>query len=325
MEQEEDNKIQADQQDIEEFDYPIARVTVGGVDTIVTKALAENALATVHFIKGFKSSPYLYKDLMDKLTDHGINVVLVTLPDPEDEIDFLEDYEDIAKAVYVDGELDHLTPAGLPTIAANHSIGGFLMTKLLTDDDYAKTIKERYDSLFFASPFYGSKYHRIPILKPLSYLYSAFNANAAVGTTWLERAFLGAAANDNMMEGEKALANHRQALYMDVPTFQLLKDIEEHGFPQEALDIPAVFHISTKDQVSYNALTVDMADQMNGELISSQGGHSYIRSTESGRMILTYEILRAVQRKFKAKLNLGEQQEDKMAAENENSGPSLDI
>lgn len=280
-----------------DFPYPIACKNIGGVDTIVTTAEAKNAFATLHFLKGFKSSPYLYEDLMHALTDHGINVVLISLPDPEDEIDFLEDYEQIARAVYIDGELDYLHDPELPMIAANHSIGGFLFTKFLMDEENAKAISERYESAFLASPFYGSKYHRIPVLKTLTYLYSIFNASAHVGTTWLERQFLHA-ANDNYSEGKKALANHRQALYMDVPTNELVNEIRLKGFPEISQKFPVVFHTAAYDQVSFNALTTEVASHLNSKLISSLGGHSHIRETEAGQRLLIYEILDVIQKKW---------------------------
>ncbi|MFP4313475.1 MAG: hypothetical protein ACLFR0_04015 [Alphaproteobacteria bacterium] len=291
--------MEQDVQKIEEkniFPYPICRMKVGGVDTIVTKAQAKNPYATVQFIKGFKSSPYLYEELMHTLTDHGINVTLVSLPDPEDEIDFLDDYEHIAKAVYVDGELDHLHNENLPLIAASHSIGGFLMTKLLTEEDSAQKINERYESAFLASPFYGSKYHRIPVIKTFAFLYSTFNGHAYVGTTWLERQFLNA-ANDTK-EGEKALANHKQALYMDVPTHNLIQDIRTNGFPDIARELPITFHLSSHDQVSFNALAKEISGHLNSKVIESIGGHSHIRATEAGRRLLTFDVLDTIQKSW---------------------------
>lgn len=312
----EQKDLQTDPITQKKFPYPIASITVGGVDTIVTKAESDEAFATVHLIKGFKSSPYLYKDLMETLTDHGINVVLISLPDPEDEIDFMDEYEHIAKAVYIDGELDYLHDENLPKIAASHSIGGFLITKLLTEADHAQKIKDRYESMFFASPFYGSKYHSIPLVRAFAYLYSVFNANAHVGTTWLERQFIHA-ANDNFNEGDKALANHKQALYMNTPTNELINKIRDNGLPDVVRDIPATFHMASFDQVSFNALTTEIAKHFNSKLISSQGGHSHIRETDAGRRILAYEILDVIQRKY---LSQALKQDD--AEVNQMPGPS---
>ena len=74
---------------------PVQYASLGGVTTLVTAIECDNPIAEIHFIKGFKSSPLLYEDLMEDLMENNINIILVSLPNPLDEIDFFEDYEKI--------------------------------------------------------------------------------------------------------------------------------------------------------------------------------------------------------------------------------------
>tara|TARA_B100000242_G_scaffold288679_1_gene257265 strand:- start:2475 stop:3476 length:1002 start_codon:yes stop_codon:yes gene_type:complete len=265
---------------------PVQYASLGGVTTLVTAIECDNPIAEIHFIKGFKSSPLLYEDLMEDLMENNINIILVSLPNPLDEIDFFEDYEKIAKAVYLDGELDDITSGTLPLIAANHSTGGFLMTKLLMDEDKAERINQRYTGAIFASPFYGSAYHRNTILAPFTKLYSKIFSRHAVGTTWLERQFTRAAAPLQSEDYLKSMANHRQALYMDGPTSELVRDIHAQGFPDILKDIKPTFLLGKKDKVSYNALSHSVAKIMGATIKELNGGHSQIRKSEQGRNFL---------------------------------------
>lgn len=275
------------------FNYPIKTKVLGGVETLVTFGEAENPVATVHFVKGFKSSPYLYKDFMDEMVANGINVILVTLPDPEHDLDFFEEYEYIAEAVYLGGELDYLTDPELPLIAANHSTGGYLLTKLLTSDLQAEVFNDRYDASAYVAPFYGSRYHNTDYLGPLAKLYSRIFGSRLVGTTWLERQFYKAAANDNSEE-DKMLANHMQALYMHGPTQALMKTIRDKGLPSISKDMPSKFFLSLDDQVSYNVLAAEVAAEMYADIVPLDGTHSHIRETAHGRAIFADYILDVV-------------------------------
>ena len=272
------------------FDYPIKTKILGGVETLVTFAEAENPVATLHFVKGFKSSPELYKEFLDDMVSKGINVVLVTLPDPYEEVDFFEEYEFIAEAVYLGGELDYLTDPDLPRIAANHSTGGFLLTKLLSSEIEAEVFNERYDGSAYVAPFYGSRYHRASYLGPLATLYSYLAGDRLVGTTWLERQFYKAAANDNEEE-EKMVANHRQALYMDRPTRRLMNDIRKNGMPDAVMEKPSKFFLSMNDQVSYNVLATEVAREMGANIKLLDGSHSHVRQTQNGRDALSDFVL----------------------------------
>ncbi|MFN3700384.1 MAG: hypothetical protein ACK4VI_02545 [Alphaproteobacteria bacterium] len=261
------------------FRHPIEHMRLGGVDTYITRAHIKDPIAEVHFIKGFKSNPYLYEKLLNTLNKSGINVTLVTLPDPADEIDFLESYEKIAKAVYIDGELDRLSKYTAPKIAANHSTGGFLLTKLLTDPDHAKRFSERYEGTVMAAPFYGSRYHN-SIWRGAAKLYSRVFANAAVGTTFLESAFLRAIQSSD--ETNKQIANHRQALYMHRPTSELMQAIRESGFPRVLKRENIHFLSGEHDLVSHNPFIEEVANIMGAKTDSVDSGHSFIHKTDEG-------------------------------------------
>lgn len=256
---------------------------VGGVETLVTTATCPDPIAELHFIKGFKSSPDLYSDLIRQLIENRINIVLVTLPDPSEDIHFLEDYEKIARGVYIDGALDTVTPGNPPKIAANHSTGGFLLTKLLMDQGDAYLFRERYQGTFCAAPFYGTPYYRIGILSSLTRLYSHLAANKTVGTTWLERQFHNAATLD---DDPRSYANHKQALYMDSPTKALIERIRKDGFPDAAKDIPALFLAGRQDNVSHNGLVREVAKAMGANFQMQSGGHSQIRQSIEARHLL---------------------------------------
>lgn len=275
------------------FNYPIETKILGGAETVVTFAEAEDPVATLHFVKGFKSDPKHYKDFLDDMVSKNINVVLVTLPDPLEEIDFYEEYEYIAEAVYLGGELDYLTDPNLPLIAGNHSTGGFLLTKLLTSPLLAQEFSERYDANALIAPFYGSRYHSDNYIGPLAKLYSKIFGNKLVGTTWLERQFYKAAANDNQEE-DKMLANHRQALYMMGPTQKLMKEIRKNGLPESLHDMQTKFFLSLDDQVSHNLLSAEVAAEMQADIVPLDGTHSHVRETAHGRSIFADFILDVV-------------------------------
>lgn len=269
---------------------PTQYATLGGVDTLITAVECENPIAEVHFVKGFKSSPFLYEQLLEELAENNINVVLVTLPDPLDEIDYLEDYEKLVKAVYIDGELDGLTNTSAPRFASNHSTGGFLLTKLLMDEDNAKSFKSRYESALFASPFYGSAYHSTGLFAPLAKLYSRIFSERAVGTTWLERQFYKAATATQSYEEMKEIANHRQALYMNGPTKELMENVRARGFPEALKSMPISFVLGRQDQVSYNLHSHEVANAMSAEVHTLEGGHSQHRKRKFGRDFIVNNI-----------------------------------
>lgn len=269
---------------------PTQYATLGGIETLVTAVECENPIMTAHFVKGFKSSPFLYEQLLEDLVENNINVILVTLPDPLDEIDFFKDYEKLAKAVYIDGELDNYIESNAPLFAANHSTGGFLLTKLLMDEDNAETFKQRYEGALFASPFYGSAYHRSGILAPVAKLYSRIFSESAVGTTWLERQFLKATNATQSEEDMKEIANHRQALYMNGPTKKLMDDIRKTGFPDTIKDMPISFVLGRQDQVSYNLLSHEVAGALHADIRTLEGGHSQHRKRKFARDFIINHI-----------------------------------
>ncbi len=277
---------------------PVRNMRIGEVETRITVVTCPNPVAELHFIKGFKSNPILYAALIDELIQSNINVILVSLPDPLDETHFFEDYEKIAKAVYVEGALDKISPNNPPLIAANHSTGGFLLTKLLMDESNAQKIHDRYEGIVFASPFYGSLYHRHRIFAPISHLYSRLVSDKAIGTTWLERQFYKAATLEPD-DDEKSFANHRQALYMDGPTRDLMQDIHYDGFPEIARKIPSVFLIGRNDKVSYNVLTNEVAEKLQSNVYLLDGGHSQVRKTPQGREFLIDFIKDKTQNAYK--------------------------
>lgn len=275
---------------------------LGGVETYVTTSVCASPVAEAHFIKGFKSDINLYKKLIRTLHDNNINAVMVTLPDPADEVNYLEDYEKIAKAVFVDGELDKSGFPPTPKFAVTHSTGGYLLTKLLMDEQNAKTIARRYQSALFAAPYYGTKWHRMPYIGSVGKIYSDYHADKPVGMTWLERTgtsllerlFSAASGyndgteDESILENEdlKALANHKQGLYMDGPTAQLIQDIAEKGFPEIARSFPTFFLTAARDKVCYNPLAVQVANQINGQHFEIKGGHSLLRKTQEGPSFL---------------------------------------
>lgn len=199
------------------------------------------------------------------------------------------------KAVYVDGELDGLTKSHAPLVAANHSTGGFLLTKLLMDEKHAKTFTDRYESALFASPFYGSAYHRAGVLAPLAKLYSRIFSEHAVGTTWLERQFSKAANATQSYEDMKEIANHRQALYMNGPTQKLMEDIRTKGFPDVIKAMPKSFVLGRQDAVSYNLLSYEVASTMNAKATTLEGGHSQHRKRKTARDFIINQIKSHVQ------------------------------
>lgn len=297
------------------FNFPVSVMKLGGVETMVTVAEAKDPVATIHFLKGFKSHPVLYKKFLEDMTQAGINVVLVTLPDPGEQTDYMEDYEKIAQAVYVDGEVDSLLNDKLPRIAASHSTGSFLKMKLLTQDDEAKAMTERYDSTFSAAPFFGNKYHRLILFGHLARLYSSLQKHVPVGTTWLERQFSNAAGTDP--KEIKMLANHRQALYMDKPTKALMNHIRANGFSEYAKNIRHTFMLGHQDMVSYNALSREVAKHLGAKVAMMEGGHSMVRKRESGRNRLKFHVLNTAQ-KFMRKAN-----EAPQSPSNENDPPKI--
>ncbi len=278
----------------EPFEYPVSVMELGGIETMVTVAEAENPVATIHFVKGFKSHPVYYKELLDDMTAAGINVVLVTLPDPGEHVDFIEEYEGLVHAVYAEGALDHLVDDTVPRIAAGHSTGAFLFAKMLTKDVLAKTISERYESSFSAAPFFGSKHHNRPLLGRLARLYSTLFADTPVGNTWMERLLSKSELADR--KDIKMLANHRQALYMDQPTQEFMKHIREHGFSKHARDIDHKFVLGMRDDVSHNGLSREVAQMLDARVIELVGGHSTVRKRPAGRNLLQYHVYKTLQK-----------------------------
>lgn len=294
----------------------VKKRSLDGIKTYVTEMTCENPIAEIHFIKGFKSHPKYYEDFLKTMHDNGINVVMVTLPDPGDNIDYLEDYEKIAKALLIDGALDRSGYPPTPKFIVTHSTGGYLLTKQLMDEQKAASIHERYQGAYFAAPYYGSKYHRMRGIAPLGRLYSRVFADSAVGTTWLERKgsilldrlFNQAADPIEVMqngieedEDLKAIANHRQGLYMDGPTRALINEIEAHGFPDAAKSFPTLFLTGTTDNVCLNSLTEKVAGAIGGLHVSVQGGHSLLRKTqEAPSLLMDYIRTRLHQMKMDA-------------------------
>ena len=263
---------------------------------MVTVAEARNPVACVHFIKGFKSHPHIYQDLLEELNRSNISVVLITLPDPENRIGYMDDYESIAHDVCVEGAVDFLTTntIGIPKILASHSTGGFLITKALMDEEQAAAISQRYAGTFFAAPFYGNKYHRHPMLRPVTHFISAAMGEVPVGTTWLERQFQMSPSDEH--DDVKMLANHRQAIYMDGPTKDLVKQIKKEGFSDAAINMDHTFLLGNQDQVSYNALSKAVAHALSAKVCTFDGGHSMVRKSPEGRKALTSQVYITLQK-----------------------------
>ena len=278
-----------DQREHENFPYPIHRMRVGNVDTTVTVAKAENPVATIHLLKGFKSSPLIYKNLLDEAVLAGINVVMVTLPDPDDQADFMDDYDAIANAFFNKGELDSMVPENLPVIAATHSTGGFLLTRILMNDEAAATIKDRYASLYNSAAFFGNKHYR-GIRRQFSIALSGLNGDTPVGETALEKAVLtlrgifDSETKDMLQKYKamKAVVNHKQALYMDAPTRDLLIQSKQSGFPEISTQIPVTFVLLEGDKVSDNTSTKKIANALGADIETMEGTHGTIWRSKRG-------------------------------------------
>ncbi len=274
----------------------IREVTLGGHKTLFSVLKADEPVATLHFIKGFKSSPEYYADFMRDMADSGFNVVLVTLPDPGDDVDFMESYEDIMRAVCVDGALDKVAGGdNLPRVLGSHSTAGFIKSKFLLDPVDARKIASRYQGAVFAAPFYGNPLYRLKFIRPLTHAYSKAAGKIAVGTTWLERQFVRANDND-LSEGEKAIANHHQAVYMDGPTKAFMDDLQSgrRFYTEDAHAFPTKFMLADGDKVGFNSLSRAVAGQLNAEVVPVRGSHSEHRKTLEGRAMFAHLLHRVL-------------------------------
>lgn len=273
------------------FEYPVTIMDVGGVSTMVTLAEAQNAdpaAPTIHFIKGFKSHPAFYKILLDDLTEAGINVVLVTLPDPGHDVDFMDHYEDLVEAVILDGVLDPLTSSHGPRIAAGHSTGAFLIAKILQDSEAdAKQFGTRYEGAYLASPFFGNRFTRWPLGRLLTRMLEKFaGVEAHVGSTWIEQALRKEELEDEPDIGDKEIkmfANYRQSRYMAGPTSDFMKKLGQEGFNKTAKALNIVFALGKHDQIGMNKLSKQVAKALKAKVRNHDGGHSFIRKTKEGR------------------------------------------
>lgn len=254
---------------------------------------AESPIASIHFVSGFKTDVNNYYRIARRFADIGIESILCPLRDPGYDIDFDAEYNELAKAVYVKGKLDQFTTPNIPIFAGNHSTGGFLFTKLLSQENSAAIIAQRYKGFFMEAPFYGSWFHRHPLVAPAAKAISRRNANELVGNTGIEISLM-KRFNEELHEKLaefKANVTHEQALYFEHITSAFLNSIKETEFPTTIKNMPSLMVLGNNDDYGWNKLSEEIATRINTPIIPVNAGHRVLFKSDEGlREVINFTL-----------------------------------
>ena len=198
----------------------------------------------VDLLKGFKSDIGCWQPPVNATAQYaGHRTNVYGFRHPGNSVDFLPEYRERAQEIFCGG--DEFTDTGIPRVASAHSLGAFLLMELLTDDETASAIAERYDAITTFNGFLGSQYKNTPLRER----YANWFRDAAVGTTWIERRFSRASKEYETHE----LPTHAQGLMFDKESDILLEKIFDNGgFSKAVENTPITFVIGNYDTVCDN-------------------------------------------------------------------------
>jgi hypothetical protein len=206
------------------------------------------------FLKGFKSALSSWISPIEDLAEKGHSTTVSGFKSPDTRLNFLNRYRKLAKGVFCPDALGiqkeaaqkhEKTNPDVLRVAAAHSLGGFLLTELLTNDETAEHIRKNYDAVVVINGFMGSKYANIPGRRLLTRLFP----KAPVGTTGIERIFSSASAQYEPEE----LPTHAQGLLLDRAGAALVQKIQNQGgFSEKLRGMPVLFITGKDDEVCNN-------------------------------------------------------------------------
>ena len=200
-----------------------------------------NIRAYVDCLKGFKSDINKWQDPIDATAKRGGHLTnLHGSENPGARLDFLDEDRERAKQLFCSDRPQENQTA--MRIAAAHSLGGFLLSELLSEDETAASIGQNYDGVAIFNGFFGSKWMNVPFREQYAGRFHDF----AVGTTPLERLFSSASKGRKSHE----LPTHPQGLMLDQEALKLIQKIKDNdGFSPELGDIPVMFITGDYDGV----------------------------------------------------------------------------
>ncbi|MEZ5815225.1 MAG: hypothetical protein R3E13_11000 [Alphaproteobacteria bacterium] len=224
------------------------------MDTISRAPEGGTFSVQIECLKGFKSALRSWISAIEDMAEKGYSTTVSGFKSPDTRLNFLNRYRKLAKGVFCPevlgiqkgAEQKHeKTNPDVLRVAAAHSLGGFLLTELLTNDETAERIRENYDAVVVINGFMGSKYANIPGRRLLTRLFP----KTPVGTTGIERIFSSASAEYEPEE----LPTHAQGLLLDRAGAALVQKIQDQGgFSKKLQGMPILFITGNDDKVCNN-------------------------------------------------------------------------
>ena len=241
---------------------------------------AENHLATVSFLLGFKSTSDYYTHILEKLNAAGFSVLACHYPDPGNSRNYMDKYEALTREFLGADAADLPGRSKGPQVLFAHSMGAYFVTRLLLEQESAAAILKRYSGAVFSYPFYTAPFARKPSMREGFRLASLFLSNTAQPLPDTVSDLHGL-REETHFTGTYGYPTHRQILYMTDHGRAFLAGFESRIREKEdSPRIPLAFFMGRRDFVADPLAGYRVASALGGETHFSDTEHNTLLESE---------------------------------------------
>lgn len=249
-----------------------------GIQTGCIRAHAEGGPpeSKITFITGFKPDILMYNNPQIRaLQRSGVEVDILPLPDPGNQIGYLQDNKKIVRKLLGESPPPGGIKEGIPNYIFAHSLGGRATLANMLDEDFADHINRNYAGGIFIAPHTTSPY-RESAISGLYNFYCKLYFDRTYGEAPFDRLYeykdqiadkfaqvvesFKSKKNEPLIEAAKKVHNpitsentvitHGQILYSNNEGEILDRRIEKDGVPLAAQEFPMAFLAGSRDFVS---------------------------------------------------------------------------
>ncbi|MGH1378914.1 MAG: hypothetical protein ACRBB3_08845 [Alphaproteobacteria bacterium] len=286
-----------------------------GIQTGLVRAHAHGeAQSKITFVTGFKSNVVDYNTpQLRALQRVGVEIDIISLPDPGAEIGYLQDNRKVVAAIFNDDMPQGGLKMGVPNFIFAHSLGGRAFVANMLEDDFSNNILDNYAGAVLIAPHFSSPYRSQPTLNAVYSTYCKLFSEKAYGDApldWMLPAFEslknkfqkisnGTFDKREIFEEKSKVVNkafdsealsttHGQILYSNIYGERLRKRILDDGVPDAAKDFPMIMLGGSKDFVSCKNYIKDVAKDFSAQFHEFDTYHNpFLESKEARQLILS--------------------------------------